>query len=70
MTKSRNLGKEVTIQDEAIEEYERHKLNAERIRKKLECELADLQVSLLFLSPSSLFHLFYHHSFLSLFIIL
>ena len=41
----RNLRKDLTAQEEAVEEYERQKLNAERIRKKLEGEVVDLQVT-------------------------
>jgi myosin heavy subunit len=42
----RQLRKDLTAQEEAIEEFERNKLNAERIRKKLEGELEDLKASL------------------------
>jgi myosin protein heavy chain len=42
----KQLRKDLTAQEEAAEEYERQKLNAERIRKKLEGELEDLKASL------------------------
>jgi hypothetical protein len=38
------LRKDITTQEEQIEELERGKLNSERIRKKLEGELEDLKV--------------------------
>jgi hypothetical protein len=54
------LRKDLTAAEEAAEEYERNKLNAERIRKKLEGELQDLAV----FSPSSVV-LFRFNSFLN-----
>lgn len=42
----RNLRKEVTTLEEKLEDLDRDKANAERSRKKLEGELADVQAAL------------------------